>query len=295
MKPLDLLSAITVPAIWGLGFTFSKGVLDQFPPIFLVSLRFSLTALVLAWFFPLPKAFLKRILLISLTSVVIQYSLTYTGLDGLDASTAILVIQLEIPFAALIAAIFLKDYLGWRRVLGMMLAFAGIGLIVGEPRVQESWIPLLLVLGGGFVWAIGQVQIKMLGGQVSGFVLITWVAILSAPQLFACSLIFESGHLDAIANADWRGWAVILYLGLIMNGLGYAMWYRLLGKYKVNQVMPFMLLVPVTSVVGAVLLLGEELTLLVALGGLIVIGGVAIIIVRRPKLVGPSPEGTTST
>ena len=83
MKPRDILLAIAVPLIWGGGFLFAKAAIDHFPPILLMALRFSLTALVLVWFVPRPDLDLaKRIFLVALVSAAIQYSLTFTGLKG---------------------------------------------------------------------------------------------------------------------------------------------------------------------------------------------------------------------
>jgi len=73
----------------------------------------------------------------------------------------------------------------------------------------------------------------------------------------------------------------VIYLGLVMTALAYALWYRLLGLYNVNQVMPFLLLLPVTSVIGGIAFLGESLTPKIALGGALAIGGVAMITVQR--------------
>lgn len=284
MKPLDILLAVSVPTVWGFGFIFAKAAMGEFPPILLMALRFTLTALVLVWFVRVPRGLMGRIFVVSLVSATIQYSLTFTGLRDLDASIAIIVVQLEVPFGALLAAIFLKDRIGWRRAFGMALAFVGVSLIAGEPRVQQNMMPMLLVVGGAFTWAAGQVMIKTLG-RVGGFTLIAWVAVMSAPQLFVASFLFEDGQLDAIAGAGWIGWGTVVYLGLVMTALGYAAWYHLLGKYQVNQVMPYLLLLPVVTVIGSVALLGERLTLPVALGGGVVIVGVAIIVTykRQPR------------
>ena len=280
MKPLDLLLALAVPTIWGLGFTAAKAGLDQFPPILLMALRFTLTALVLVWFVKPPWPSMGRIFVITVVSATIQYSLTFTGLKDLYASTAVIVVQLEVPFGALLAALFLKERLGARPAFGMALAFLGVGLIAGEPRLGADHMALILVVSGAFVWAIGQVMIKAMG-PFGGFTLIAWVAVFAAPQLFLSSWLFEDGQLEAIRGADWRGWAVVLYLGLVMTALGYAIWYRLLATYRINQVMPFLLLLPVTSVGGSMLFLDERLSIMVATGGAIVIAGVAIIIVER--------------
>ncbi len=280
VKPLDILLAISVPVIWGLGITFAKAALGQFPPILLMTLRFALTALVLVWFVKPPWPLMGRIFVITAIGATLQYSLTFTGLRDLDVSTAALVVQLEVPFGALLAVAFLKEHLGWRRAIGMALAFVGVVLIAGAPKVQANLTPLFMVVGGALTWAVAQVMIKTLG-RVGGFTLIAWTAVFAAPQLLVSSLVFESGHMAAIYAADWVVWGAVVYLGLIMTALGYAIWYHLLGKFQVNQVMPFLLLLPVAAVLGGVFILGEELTLPIAAGGAVVIAGVAIIIFAK--------------
>ena len=277
--------AVSVAVIWGGGFLFAKAAIDHFPPILLMAFRFSLTALVLVWFVPRPdNNTLKRIFWIALISGAVQYSLTFSGLKGLDASTAIIIVQLEVPFGVLGAVLFLKDRLQLKHVIGIGLAFAGVILIAGEPSLQDNLVYVLLVAGGAMTWAIGQVMVKTLG-QVGGFTLIAWVAVFASPQLFLSSWIFEQNHIAAIREADALVWVAVIYLAFIMTALGYAIWYHLLGKYNVNQVMPFLLLLPVATVMGGVLLLDEVLTNRILIGGALAITGVAIINLVRAKPV----------
>lgn len=81
-------------------------------------------------------------------------------------------------------------------------------------------------------------MIKKLG-DIGGFRLISGVALFAAPQLFVASFIFERDQIAQIETASIGSWAAVAYLGLIMTALGYALWYRLLGRYSVNQVMLF--------------------------------------------------------
>ena len=283
MKPFDIFLAISVPVIWGFGFTVAKAafVFSDFPPILMIAFRFALTTIVLIWFVKPPSGFMRQIFWISLISATIQYALTFTGLNGLNASTAIIVIQLEFPFMALMASIFLKDHLGWIRSAGVGLAFLGIIMIAGQPHLMAEPLPLLLVTGGAFTWAIGQIMIKNLGGGVGGFTLIAWVAAFATPQLFFASWIFEEGQVEAIMTMNWIGWGAVIYLGLVMTALGYGIWYHLLGKYRVSQVGPFLLLLPVTTIAGSMIILGERLTLIEITGAIIVITSVWII--TRPQ------------
>jgi len=279
MKPLDTLSAISVAIIWGMGFVIAKAAMEHFSPILLMALRFTLTALCMIWFFrPDPKLF-NKLFWIAFVSAAIQYSLTFTGVSGIDASTAALLIQLEVPFAILLAAVVLGDKLTIRQGVGVSLAFCGAILIVGEPKLANNMRYVLMVIGGGFAWSLGQIMIKIMGVS-GGFSLISSVAVFAAPQLFIASYLLEDNQIDQIITASPAAWAAVVYLGMVMTALGYAMWYRLLGLYDVNMVMPFLLLLPVASVVGGYLFLDEILTTKIAIGGLLALAGVAIITVR---------------
>ncbi|HSH44084.1 MAG TPA: EamA family transporter [Arenicellales bacterium] len=275
---------IMVAAIWGGGFLFAKVAIEHFPPILLMALRFTVTALVLVWFVPIPKQQLGRLFWVALIGAAIQYSLTFTGLKHLYASTAIIVVQLEVPFAVLIAVVFLKDRVELIKIVGMVLAFVGVVIIAGEPRLEGDLFWVLMVAAGAFTWAIGQVMIKSLG-PVGGFTLIAWLAVFAAPQLYLASWLVEDQQIEALRTATWVVWATVGYLGVIMTAVGYAMWYHLLGMYPVYQVAPFLLLLPFTTVLGGVLLLDETLTTRLIIGGLLAIGGVAIInlIHRKPR------------
>jgi len=274
---IDIGLALSVPIIWGMGIVFAKAGLDEFPPLFLMSMRFIVSAFVLVCFFPPPIGQLRAIFLIALVSATIQYGLTFYGLAGLDASSAVLFMQLEVPFTAACAAIFLNDKLGWKRVCGMIVAFFGVVLIAGAPSLRNQLFPAFLVIAGVFTWAIGQVMIKKMV-TITGFQLIAWVSVFAGPQMLAASLILEKDHLILLQNATLIGWGSVVYMGIVMTALGYGIWYHLLKKYDVNQVVPFLLLLPVTSILGAVLFLGERPSIRILIGGVVVITGVAIIV-----------------
>jgi O-acetylserine/cysteine efflux transporter len=196
------------------------------------------------------------------------------------------VIQLEVPFLVLFGAVLLHERVGPRKWLGIVIAFAGVALIAGEPSLGRAWGSLALLVGGAFSWALGQIMVRRLG-EIGGLTMIAWVAVFAAPQLFAFSFAFESDHLAHIQSADWVVWGTVVYLGLVMTAFGYSLWYSLIGRHPVSRVGPFLLLMPVFSILGGVLLLGETLTPLIALGGVTVITGVALIMVRRGAEVAP--------
>lgn len=280
MAPLHFLMALAVPVIWGMGIVFAKAALDHFPPILLIALRFAVTAGALVWFVRPPWPLMGRIALIALVSVTIQYSLTFTGLKYLDASVTVLVVQLEVPILILIGALFLGERPTLRTYAGIAMTFLGVALIAGDPKLQGDFFAFFLLLGGVTTWAIGQAMVRKLSG-VGAFALIAWVAVLGAPQLFVASWLLEDNQLQLIRDADWVVWGTVIYLGLVMTALGYGLWYHLLSRYPVPKVAPFLLLLPVTSVIGSVFVLGETLSLPVMVGGAVVIAGVAFIVLEK--------------
>ena len=270
VKALDVLMALGVAVIFGTGVVFAKAAIDHFPPILLMSIRFSVAAAVLLWFVRPPWHLMGKIFFAALVGAAIQYSLTFSGLAGLDASIMILVVQLEVPFAAVLAWLVFKDPLGWRGFAGMMIAFVGIAVISGSPDQRGNLLPILLVAGGSLAFAVGQIMIKRIG-QIGGLTMIACVAAMAGPQLLVSSLIFERGQWEAIVGAPPVVWWAVAFLALVMTSFGYAMWYDLLGRLDVTRVIPYLLLVPVTTVLGGVFFLGEPMTLLRFAGGALVI------------------------
>jgi len=279
---MDMALGLGVALVWGLGLVFAKATIAHFPPILLMAFRFSVTAIALVWFIKSSGGQLRMLFLISFISATLQYSLTFTGLAGLDASATALIIQLEIPFLVLIGAIFLGESPGWRRWIGITIAFFGVYQITGEPRIGNALWSVALVIGGGLTWATGQAMVRQLK-NISGLTVAAWISILAFPQLFIMSAIFETGQFQAIQSAGWVVWSTVAYLGLIMTALGYYMWYTLIRRTPVSEAAPYLLALPLFSMVGGWFFLGEIATTQTLLGGGIIISGIALIVFEPIK------------
>jgi len=281
MPVRDFILAISVPLLWGVGFVITKPGMEQFPPMLINGLRWSLTGLILAWWFPIPRKYLKQILFISIIGCTIQYSLTFSGLNILDASSAVLFVQCEVPFGVLIAFLFLNEKPSSKNLIGLVVAFVGLVILSGAPNLQGKYLGVILVLGGAFTWALGQIFAKPVSEKLDGIVLTAWLGIFAGPQLIIASQILEGDVLNHIRSADYRAWLIVLYLAIFMNALGYSIWYYVLGRYPINKILPVMLLLPITGVITAVLFLGERPGIKVYIGGLIILIGVGMILIGK--------------
>lgn len=282
MKPQDIAIGAGVPLLWGFSFVAAKSGMTEFPPIFLIGLRFAVVAALLVGFVRPPWGRLRQIFLISLTLGTLHFSLMFTGLKQVDAGTAAISIQLQAPFATLLAALVFRERVGAWRWAGMAIAFAGVVVIAGEPRITDNLPALGMVITAALIWAIANLQVKAMGA-INGFVLNAWMSLFAAPQLFLVSAIVEDGQLEALANAGIAGWGGVAYMVLAVTIVGYGLWYRLVGRYDMSQVMPFTLLVPVFGVMAGVLMLDEPLTWQLLLGGSLTLCGVSMIVLRSAR------------
>ena len=274
MNSKQILLALIVPITWGLGFTLAKIGMEQFPALLIMTIRFGIAGLILVWFTKPPWGHMREIFVVALIGSTIQYGLTYNGLKGIDASTAAILVQLEGPILAIMGAFLLKEKLGITRALGMGLAFIGVLIIAGEPRLDGHLDSVILLIAGSAVWAVAQIMISRLK-DLSGITILAWVAIMATPQMFVASLLIEDGQWLAITTASLIDWSIILYLALIMTVLGYSVWYHLLSSVDVSKVSPFLMLLPITSIIAGIVLLDEKLTSSMILGGLLIMSGVA--------------------
>ena len=275
--------AISVPLIWGTGFVVAKGAISEFPPILLMAFRFLVTSLVLIWFVKPPIGQLRALFLIAIVASAIQYSLTFTGLRGLDAGFAALIVQLEVPFLVILGATLLGEKASLRKWMGIIIAFAGVGLLIGKVEFNNAWGSVALVVAGAFTWAVGQIFVRKLK-NIDGLTTTAWVAVFATPQLFVMSFIFETNQIEFITKASMSIWLAVLYLGIIMTALGYYFWNTLIRSYTIEKIAPFLLLLPVFSLIGGVLFLGEMISNAKMFGGLIVILGVAFVsLEKKPR------------
>jgi O-acetylserine/cysteine efflux transporter len=98
----------------------------------------------------------------------------------------------------------------------MTLAFVGVIIIAGEPRLEGNLDSVTLVLVGASIWAAAQIMVSKLK-SISGFTILAWVAVMATPQMLVASLVFEQDQWQSIVSADIYDWSIVVYLGIVMT------------------------------------------------------------------------------
>jgi len=280
----DSLIAAIVPIFLGFGFVIAKPAMEYLPPFLLMGLRFTFVALLLVWWFPVPKAFLKKIFFASLIANTTQYSITYTGLSFIDASAAVLLVQTEVPFGVLFAYFMLKEKPTLRALVGIAIAFIGVYILTGSPNLDDKFIGVTLVIIGSGVWALGQVLVKPLSKEINPLALVAWLGLFSGPILIALSAIFDGNPINYFSTAPFETWMIAIYLGFIMQPITYGCFYYVLKRNPLYKVLPIVTMgIPPTGLLAAIFLLGEEPTKELFIGGAIIIIGVILIVFTKPS------------
>ena len=273
----DLVAALTVVVLWGLNFVAAKIALAVVPPLLLTSIRFAGVALCLVPFFRPRWEQIPGILGFALMLGCGHFGLLLVGLSGMDAATTAIITQLGVPFSVLLAWLAFGEKLGVARALGMAMAFGGVALLAGEPTLPH-WVPFALAVTSMLCWAVSNVQVKRLG-NIPPLALNGWMALFASPMLLGLSLATESGQGEAVARAleHWPVLAGLAYTIIASSLVAYSLWYRLLARHSMSQVVPVTLLGPVIGVASGVTMLGEPLTWQKLVGGAITIAGVAAV------------------
>lgn len=281
MKLRDIGLVVIVMAIWGMNYPLGKIGVNAIPPVMMIALRFALVAMILLPFVKIPHGHFRSIVIFSFVNGVLHYVPNFMGLKLVDSSIGAVLNQLSVPFSAILAALLFGDKLGWRRALGMALAFIGVAVLVGEPRRETNLLGAALMIAAAFTWALSMAQAKTLAA-VHPLSLTAWMTAFAAPQLFLCSLLLEERPIEAALSAGWAGWGPILFMAVFVSLISHSLWYSVVQRYPLNVSAPFGLLTPVFGVAFSALILGERLTLWMLAGAAIVLAGVAIITIRRP-------------
>ena len=278
----DTLVASLVPIFLGFGFVIAKPAMDDFPPILLMGLRFTFAASILIWWFPIPKGYLVKIFIASLVANTIQYSVTYSGLNLIDASAAVLLVQTEVPFGVLFAYFMLKEKPTIRSLIGIFIAFIGVYILTGSPSLDGKFIGIFLTILGSGIWALGQVLVKPLSKELKPLTLVAWLALFSGPILILLSNIFDGNSINYIKSANMDSWIIAIYLGFFMQPITYGCFYYVLKNNPLYKVLPIVTMgIPLTGLLAAIFLLKESPTTELYIGGSIILFGVILIVYTK--------------
>lgn len=297
MSVRELAVLLVLCVAWGFHYVVIKVAVAEAPPIFYAAMRMTLVAAVLAPFLRWRIGKMRVIFLAAICFGALNYALLFSGFIFATASAAAIANELYVPFATILSVLLLKEEIGWRRITGIALAFAGVAIIAldreGAPADARIGIGVGLVAAATLVEAFGAILVKKATG-FKPWELLAWFGFIGAPILWTITAVVEKNQLATLAASD-KGLVVgaVLYSALVSSVFGHTAYYWLLQRRPVSQVASSTLLTTFLAVVFSILVLGEPLTTVILIGGAMTLVGVGIVVLRAPGLA-PEPGAPES-
>ena len=268
--------------LWGVNFVAIHFSLEQYPPFFLVGLRFLVLAIPTVLFVKWPGVKVRWLLGYGLGFGILQFAFLYAGMEaGMPPGLASLVLQASAPFTVVLAALWLRERITVVQGVGVLVAVAGLGIIAAERAGTSALLPVILTLCGALGWAFGNICSRQ-AKPVSPLGLTLWMSVVPPIPLIALSLLVEGPDLiwhSVVTTFTVEAIPAVLglaYTVLLGTVVGSGIWVTLMKRNPSSRVAPFSMLVPVAGFTSAWLILGEVPNVADLLGGVVVIAGVFI-------------------
>ena len=283
MRPIHIAFILLIDVLWAFNIVAIKEAVLLMSPLLTVALRYAVVLLVCATSIRIVPGRMGLMLLTGLITGAIQFGLgAYSYQVATNLSALAIAGQLGVPLSLILAILIDGERIAWRRTAGIVLAIAGVVLLVFDPRIADERMAIFLTFGASLCWAIGNLMFRRLTG-ISVLTIYGWQAIISIPLLLIASHFLEPGGIAALPHAPLSALAWIAYSAIAASLIGHAGMSWLLQRYPVTLITPFTLPTPLLAVAFATLVYGTPVTPLMWVGGALTIAGVAIITLRSAK------------
>jgi drug/metabolite transporter (DMT)-like permease len=282
------LGVLAAVVLWGVSFVATKAALREVSPVTLIFTRFALGVAVLFLILKLrreplipPRDTWLMLAVMGFVGIFVHQMVQAHGLTLTTAVRTGWLIGLTPIWSAVLAAVFLGERFGPRKLFGLFLGTVGALVLIAKGDLSSGVLTLpstrgdLLILASTVNWAIytilGRKTLQRLGSARATFA-----------TMFAGWALLIPFFVYQVGWQEYRGLSstsviAIVFLGVGCSGLGYLFWYAALERIEASQVAAFLYLEPLVTLVAAVALLGESVAVSTILGGVLVLVGVLIV------------------
>lgn len=264
-------------AIWGASFMFMRVAAPEFGAAPLVELRLALGALVLLPMLwraraQFPRALWQKLALIGAINSAVPFALFAWAAQRAPAGVGAITNAMAVLFTALVGFLFFGERIGVRRAGALLAGFAGV-VVLASGKTAGASIGWAVVAGcsAAFLYGVGVHLVKR---HLTGL----------PPMAVAAATLGTAALLMLpFALAQWpqhavpgRAWFAAGMLGVVCTGIAYGLYYRLIKRVGPGRAVTVTYLVPLFAVGWAWALLGEPLTVPMAISGALILGSVAM-------------------
>jgi O-acetylserine/cysteine efflux transporter len=265
--------AAVLCVVWGLMFVIQRIALEVAPPLWVAAGRAAIGALVLAAFAGSLRRLSRRgvgiVLVLGVTNQFAFLGLQVAGLRTVEAGPAAALIYLQPVLVVLASGPFLGERLTRRRLAGALLGFAGVAVVGLHQSAAASAGGVLLLLAGAVSWTAGAIVTSATSEPIVA--LVVGQHFVGAPLLVAVAALAEP--FPALST---KLVLCVLFAGVFGSAFAWMLWSTLMQRGEAGVVSTWLFAVPMLAAVLGVVLLGEPMSLSLAIGIALVAGAVRL-------------------
>ena len=284
-KFLPYLEALFAVVVWGGSFIATKIAVGQVSPTTVVWLRFAmgipliLFAVVIRKQFAFPKGNeWWYFALLGFLGISFHQWLQSNGLQTAQATTTAWIISTSPAFIAVLGWMVLKEKLNLLQSFGFVFAMVGVLAVVSKGDLAALAVGKFgttgdfLILISSVNWAVFSILSRHGLKNHPSTRMTFWVMTLG--WLFTSAAFVAGKNYTEFSLLDTRGWWAMIFLGVLTTGFAYIAWFDALSQLPAAQTGAFLFIEPLTSMVVAANILGEKITLISVLGGVVILFGI---------------------
>lgn len=276
--------------VWAFAFLFIKIGLEELSFVNLTIMRFLIVCLILILilffqkkrFSKLHKKDIVPIFLLGFFGVIVYHLGLNYGEQFISPAAASLIIATVPVQIIILSTIFLKEKIGLKKLIGIIIALCGVVVIsiwgkAGASIHIEYISAVLAVLIAAIMSALYTIAGKKLLTRYSALSLTTYVMLLGSLGL---TPFIRGSLLDQISKMSMTGWFAVIFLGVFSTVVGYGLWYIVLKIKSASEISIYLYAIPVLSTIISYFMFKEKITFMFILGGFLVIAGLIIVNIR---------------
>ena len=289
MQLKALSNLLLLSALWGGSFLFIRVAAPVLGPIALVDLRVLIAGLALLVYTIMTRSKLdlktrwRHYLIIGIINYAIPFICISTAELHLTAGLAAILNATSPLFGAVIAALWIKEPLTLKKIIGLLLGIIGVAIVVGWSPLPFS-LSLLLSIGASLLaasfYGIGSVYTRV---YAKGF---GPVSLATCSQLGAGLILIPFTALAPAAQTpSWSVLLAVIALALFCTSLGYLLYFWLIENIGPTKALTVTFLVPIFGLLWGYLFLKEPIAISAFLGfGVILLGTSLVAGLKLPVL-----------
>lgn len=281
MNRRDIFLLFILAALWGASFLFIRIAAPVLNPAPLVEIRVVLAGIALVIYALMSgqkfsgKAFWRPFLILGALNAAIPFTLVAFATLTITASLAAILNATTPLFTVLLSAVWLKEPLTAKKIVGSIGGIGGVLLIVGLNPVIDS-TPALLAVGAAllapFSYAVAGVYAKKVSLNASPLALAIGQQFAAGILLFPFAALTLPESLPSVSVVS-----AVLALALLSTAIGYLIFYQLIERIGATNTLSVTLLVPIFGMVWGAILLGEPISLIQIVGLIIILASLILV------------------